>query len=189
MLQHRKSGPARNLYPVGFPENFADHERYWKEHWSWRTAFPKGRLKPDTVDTMRCAWAFLLDVFAKGQLSKPEDKLAAIFSIAADMGKYIGSPYIAGLWTDLLLEELLWLVEASAKDLKARTLVYQAPTWSWAAVNNPVKGIFAYGTRKPIFCFLTSRVAIEAETYDMVINQGLPRLRLVGKVLEALLNE
>lgn len=178
---------ACETFPVGYPEKYVLSERYWKEHCSLRAAFPKGRLESYTVDTMRCAWALLLDVFAKGQLSKSENKLAAIFGIAVDMGKYVGSPYVAGLWTDLLLEQLLWLVEASAKDLKARTLIYQAPTWSWAAVNNPMKGFFALGTRKPMFCFLISRVAVEAETYDMVINQGQPRLRLGGKMLEALL--
>ena len=178
---------ACETFPVGYPGKYVVSTRYWKELCSLRAAFPKGRLEPYTVDTMRCAWTLLLDVFTKGQLSKPENKLAAIFGIAADIGKYVGSPYVAGLWTDLLPEQLLWLVEASAKELKARTLIYQAPTWSWAAVNNPVKGFFALGTRKPIFCFLISRVAVEAETYDMVINQGQPRLRLQGKILEALL--
>lgn len=134
---------------------------------------------------MRMAWVQPESEFAKGQLTRPEDKIAAIFGVVAVMGKKVGSPYIAGLWTDLLPEQTLWRVEVSAEKLKARPLVYQAPTWSWAAVNNPVREIFAFGTFRQSSYFLISHVAIEAETHDMVIDQGPARLRLRGRLLDA----
>ena len=152
-----------------------------------RTRISKGERKPDSIDAMRLAWAILVVEYSRGQLTRRQDKLAAIFSVAVNIGKVISSSYFAGLWTDLLPEQLLWRVEASTEDLKARTTVYQAPAWPWAAANNPVGEFFTSGIFRSSFSFLISRVAVEAETYDMVIDQGQARLGLRGRLLNALL--
>lgn len=70
------------------------------------------------IDVMRLAWALFVKEFSKGKLSGAHDKLPAVLGVAIQTGEAISSPYVAGLWVDYLLEQLLWRVNARAEELR-----------------------------------------------------------------------
>ena len=180
---------ACETFPGGFPGNLVS-TAHWKQRCSVRRAMiDRKDLDLGAIDSMRMAWAFLVTEFSKGQLTRPQDKLAAVFGVATKMREAIDSPYVAGLWVNQLLEQLLWRVEASAEHLKPRSAVYQAPSWSWAAVNHPVREIFAFGIFRHNPHFLTEIIAIEGQNLDMVINPIPAGIRLRGRLFDVSLHK
>lgn len=82
-------------------------------------------------------WHSLVGIYTHRNLTLPTDRLPAISGIATRFGRILGDDYLAGLWKSRLATELLWRVGSSGNPTP-RPLVYQGPTWSWAAVNSPV---------------------------------------------------
>ena len=83
------------------------------------------------------AWDDAVSTFSRANLTNPrEDKLVALASIATKLE--IDDQLIAGLWQKRLPEQLLW--ERADRDLGVEddSLVYQAPSWSWASLNAAV---------------------------------------------------
>ena len=180
---------ACETFPGGFPGNLVS-TAHWKQRCSVRRAMiDRKDIKVGAIDSMRIAWAFLVIEFSKGQLTRPQDKLAAVFGVASKMREAIDSSYLAGLWVNQLLEQLLWRVEASAEHLRPRSAVYQAPSWSWAAVNHPVREIFAFGIFRYNPHFLIEIIAIEGHNLDMVINPTPARIRLRGRPFDVSLHK
>ena len=56
--------------------------------------------------------------------------------------------YLAGLWSDTIVSDLLWY----RRDYSSSSLPekWRAPTWSWAALNGPVKYIDTIGRVLPV---------------------------------------
>ena len=172
---------ACETYPAGFPENLVGTKSL-KQQCSTRSKFKKrGELSPWAIDRMRMTWAMFVAEFSEGKLSRAQDKLAAVRGVAAQMGVAIGSPYVAGLWLDQLPEQLLWRVEALLEDLRHFSTPYQAPSWSWAAVNHPVREAFADGLFRYNAQFFITFMGVEAENPGMVIYQDAACIRLRGK--------
>lgn len=86
----------------------------------------------------------LVQEYSYRKLTKPEDRLPALSGIArffqATLREEAGDQetklpqYLAGMWRDDLLEQLLWI----AKQPTTANHVYVAPTWSWASINGPI---------------------------------------------------
>ncbi|KAF2014864.1 HET-domain-containing protein [Aaosphaeria arxii CBS 175.79] len=111
-------------------------------------------------------WARIIETYSKTSLTNPEDKLIALSGMAKNMFKEIysgqrstGSQYVAGLWGIRLESQLLWYVEPLFDPIKntfsnpARSpeewstrgsKKYRSPSFSWAAIDNPDRGI-VYG--------------------------------------------
>lgn len=68
------------------------------------------------------------------ELTVSSDKLPAISGVAQEYQKITKSRYVAGMWEDTLLSQLLW----RAIDFVKRPDEYRAPTWSWASVDGEV---------------------------------------------------
>lgn len=64
------------------------------------------------------------------------DKLVACSAIAAQFHCLLPSEYIAGLWRDTLLTELIWYKREGTE--APRPTEYRAPSWSWASVDGGV---------------------------------------------------
>ncbi|EON61002.1 hypothetical protein W97_00212 [Coniosporium apollinis CBS 100218] len=96
-------------------------------------------LAPDDPSYERpvALWHSLVRTYTHRNLTLPTDRLPAISGIATQFGRILRDDYLAGLWKSRLATELLWSVD-SLEELTPRPLVYQGPTWSWAAVNSPV---------------------------------------------------
>jgi hypothetical protein len=81
-------------------------------------------------------WHQIVQIYTHRALSLPTDRLPAISGIAERYGKILGDDYVGGLWRSRLPQELLW---ASGPPLGSSPRKYQGPSWSWAAINGPVR--------------------------------------------------
>ncbi|KAL1942730.1 hypothetical protein VTO73DRAFT_4970 [Trametes versicolor] len=84
-------------------------------------------------------WLRVVEDYSKRSISDPLDKLVACGAIAQGFQRVLGAEYLAGVWRDTLLVDLLWR-KAEDKDAQlSRPALYRAPSWSWAAVEGPVR--------------------------------------------------
>ncbi len=90
-------------------------------------------------------WYYLLWAYGTRRLSEPSDKLPAMSGLARMFESRIQASYVAGLWSNALVEGLAWQGLLSTKDPATPTSqAYIAPSWSWASFD----GIAAAGTGK-----------------------------------------
>ncbi|KAE8310248.1 hypothetical protein BDV41DRAFT_579754 [Aspergillus transmontanensis] len=89
--------------------------------------------------------------------------------------------YLAGLWSDTLVIDLLWYV--TGKWLYTRPEPWRAPTWSWASMD----GGISYFTRFSHYDFLPALDIIEAECTCISVNSFGPAssglIELRGKLV------
>lgn len=84
-------------------------------------------------------WGDLVDAFTSRALTDYKDRLPAISAIAASYAaKRKPGPYLAGLWTDSLHDDLLWQVSDDEVD-SSRDQHSGFPTWSWASMSRPIE--------------------------------------------------
>lgn len=83
----------------------------------------------------------ILTPYSRRILTKPTDKLVALTAVVSRLQSEYDLTYLAGLWKDDLIRELLWYVIRSGH-AKDQTPTYQesfyAPSWSWASVHAPM---------------------------------------------------
>ncbi|KAL1946195.1 hypothetical protein VTO73DRAFT_15322 [Trametes versicolor] len=89
------------------------------------------------------AWTDIVHQYTRRTIGKASDKLVACGALAEAFHRVLGSHYVAGLWCDTLLQDLLWVrMEDDRLRLKtgdSRPAQYRAPSWSWAAVEGAVR--------------------------------------------------
>lgn len=81
-------------------------------------------------------WHSTVAGYSGRQLTYATDRLPAISGLAAKYQQLSGHRYVAGLWKETLLEDMLWVCEAHPS--YARPSEYLAPTFSWASITGPV---------------------------------------------------
>ncbi|KAL9624908.1 MAG: hypothetical protein Q9160_000955 [Pyrenula sp. 1 TL-2023] len=93
-------------------------------------------------------WAAAVQDYSRRFLSYQSDILVALGALAQEFhtrnGPEIGT-YIAGLWSNMLLEGLLWHISQPPHSGRASyippsrtTSEYHAPSWSWASCGQPI---------------------------------------------------
>lgn len=94
---------------------------------------------------LKTQWYSLLEAFSRKNLTFLSDKLPAISALAHEIQYATNDDYIAGLWKSDLIRGLLWnRVGRTEKECQIyRTasrsdMECQVPSWSWAAVDEPV---------------------------------------------------
>jgi hypothetical protein len=95
------------------------------------------------------SWAEFIEDFSSRSLSCSEDKLSAMSAVAIEYHRISGWTYAAGLWLETILIDLFWQLDDKFEWLRSwqsrswpkmqRPLTYRAPSWSWTAVDGPVK--------------------------------------------------
>ncbi|KAF5012675.1 hypothetical protein FDECE_1306 [Fusarium decemcellulare] len=75
--------------------------------------------------------------FTKGLLTNPMDKLPALSGVASRFQEMTGDQYVAGLWKNDILNQLVWEVDLFG--VKRAPRQYRAPSFSWASVDGPVR--------------------------------------------------
>lgn len=93
-------------------------------------------------------WRSIRMDYCRRELSFLGDKLNAISALASEISRATGWVYIAGLWREHLIDELLWCHINSKRfedrlpsdypilrSTKARAAETVAPSWSWASVS------------------------------------------------------
>ncbi|KAI0334690.1 HET-domain-containing protein [Cubamyces sp. BRFM 1775] len=92
--------------------------------------------------TIHWAWLQVVMDYTRRSLSYSSDKLVACAGLAEEFACALGTqvPYLAGLWRDSLLCDLLWFV---APDKIGSRGDGRAPSWSWAASDHAVSFQYA----------------------------------------------
>lgn len=82
-------------------------------------------------------WHAIVEEFSQLGLTKSRDKLPALSGIAQQISLMRKGVYLAGLWTDTIVTDLLWyrLDPSTAKF----TSNWRCPTFSWASHDGPVR--------------------------------------------------
>ncbi|RYP04523.1 hypothetical protein DL765_010165 [Monosporascus sp. GIB2] len=88
-------------------------------------------------------WHSTVEKFTLLQISVDSDKLPALSGLAKHSARLRpDSTYLAGLWSNSLWRDLLWLnSDAVSQELEARKnhpAAWRAPSWSWAAIDSQV---------------------------------------------------
>ncbi|KAL1950436.1 hypothetical protein VTO73DRAFT_5560 [Trametes versicolor] len=86
--------------------------------------------------TAHQSWLELIEDYSQRKVTVSTDKLVACSAIAAQFHCLLPSEYIAGLWRDTLLTELIWYRREGTE--APRPTEYRAPSWSWASVDGGV---------------------------------------------------
>jgi hypothetical protein len=103
---------------------------------------PRSPLSAEEWEASREGWFSARGNYTRRSLTSPEDKLVAFAGIAELFhNAWDQTPYLAGLWEDTLLEDLLWHRQPGAdRVLLPRPARYRAPSWSWASVDGYIEG-------------------------------------------------
>jgi hypothetical protein len=123
---------ASERFPAGFPERM----RRTKQ----RDVY-KGACKAEVDKKVFLhAWDSLVDLYTNCNLTYGSDKLPAISALAKNMQDTTSweGEYLAGLWKNQLIDQLLWSTQYGAR----RSKDYRAPSWSWASVDGPISANF-----------------------------------------------
>ncbi|KAL1874521.1 hypothetical protein Daus18300_003540 [Diaporthe australafricana] len=119
----------------------------------------------------------VLRPYSSRRLTKPTDKLVALSALASLFQARFKGNYLAGLWREDLLRELLWVTRASDK---GRSESSDAPSWSWASASmNGQWGPSFNDLRCPE---IPLAQVLEASTHPSTINKFGPVSRGVIKL-------
>lgn len=93
-------------------------------------------------------WAKIAWHYSEANLTYGSDRLAALSGIAARQHEATGDQYLAGLWRESLIYDLLWRLEEHLEDFSPPGTErpernrcrpqWRAPTWSWISVDGKV---------------------------------------------------
>ncbi|KAL0937531.1 uncharacterized protein CTRU02_207262 [Colletotrichum truncatum] len=89
------------------------------------------RSEPDDAEIMYEAWHAFVTEYSSKSMTKQDDILVAVSSLAEIVSKRTQDDYLAGLWRANLVNDLLWQTDES----RSRSKVYSAPSWSWASTH------------------------------------------------------
>jgi len=88
------------------------------------------------VDNLTARWHEIIKHYSRLYLTIESDLLPAIAGLAREAEGCRTGSYLAGLWEDSLIEDLLWRVDQlGTGQSERRPALYRAPTWPWASVN------------------------------------------------------
>ena len=85
------------------------------------------------------AWYRLIERYCWAHFTYTSDKLVALSGIARRANTYHSDRYVAGLWSENLVEGLAWHTRYYKTRGPRRPTIYIAPSWSWASVDAIVK--------------------------------------------------
>ncbi|KAF2170602.1 hypothetical protein M409DRAFT_51613 [Zasmidium cellare ATCC 36951] len=84
-------------------------------------------------------WRMIVQQYTSRQLTYASDKLPAISGVASLMPQASRTRYIAGLWEESLVLDLMWQANPAPKEVLAYPPdELTAPSWSWACLNRKV---------------------------------------------------
>ncbi|KAI0828065.1 heterokaryon incompatibility protein-domain-containing protein [Trametes gibbosa] len=88
---------------------------------------------------MHFVWDRIVEDYCRRSITVESDKLVACGVIAQEFQRVLRADYLAGLWRDSLVQDLIWQRDGTKGELpRLRPAAYRAPSWSWAAVEGPI---------------------------------------------------
>ncbi|KAI0441683.1 heterokaryon incompatibility protein-domain-containing protein [Xylaria telfairii] len=92
-------------------------------------------------------WHELVKTYSGRDLTFHADKLPALAGAAAEMSQILNSKYLAGLWRENLLYDLLWHSDTwgveNSEQPPPTPLNNGSPSWSWASLNGRISYKFS----------------------------------------------
>ncbi|KAH8595100.1 heterokaryon incompatibility protein-domain-containing protein [Bisporella sp. PMI_857] len=172
-LQDRSPHIRNN--PIEFEMGWAFQERLsstrlleygtFRTHWLCRTRCTSDRYSHSYDDYQLKLlwrdrfWSHSVDTFTHKQLTFQSDRLAAIAGVARRYQPIFKDDYLAGIWKSPLPYGLLWIVDTFAiTSFEKRPEHYLAPSWSWAAVIQPVSTRVFDSSGSPVVQILDAKV-------------------------------
>lgn len=84
--------------------------------------------------TVPNTWHRMVEAYCRLSLTNPSDIMPALSGLAEQVRtRREGSVYLAGLWSDTIMDDLLWRVRL--QDYRFMVRPWRAPTWSWASTH------------------------------------------------------
>jgi hypothetical protein len=96
------------------------------------------------------AWHQIVELYTTLNMTYEKDKFNAISGLARRVNR-MESDYVAGLWMDSLVADMLWEVLVPSE----RPSVWRAPSWSWASVNSRVTYVSELRNNKKVDSYLS----------------------------------
>lgn len=90
---------------------------------------------PDRLDAVE-NWHRIVEQYSSMKLTTQTDRLPALSGLAVRSSPVLGI-YLAGLWNNSLVSDLMWRVNRLDVGIE-RATEYIGPSWSWASVTGPV---------------------------------------------------
>jgi hypothetical protein len=94
------------------------------------------KLQPSTID-----WHTIVIIYASRVVTHEKDKLPALLGLAKLYQQATKKDYLAGLWKQTLLKDLLWKEQHliyGNKVSRGYPSQYRAPSWSWASIDGNI---------------------------------------------------
>jgi hypothetical protein len=101
---------------------------------------PTGLSRIETTIKHSRSWIQVIEDYSNRKLTNPNDKLPALSGLASKFGNVTGFTYIAGLWKESILYDLVWQRDIGPVSVSSTWL---APSFSWASAPSPVHYRFA----------------------------------------------
>ena len=136
---------ASEVYPCGFPRAMVVHNVKlrvpWLERLQWNDDYDDWGHERPYMDTESALayWQVVVEAYSLGQLTFASDKMIALSGLASIMTEFLHGRYLAGIWEQNLLHQLVWYVRgpgASVGDTPRTE--YRCPSWSWMSVDAPI---------------------------------------------------
>ncbi|KAL1390170.1 heterokaryon incompatibility protein-domain-containing protein [Phyllosticta capitalensis] len=108
--------------------------------------FPESESNSESNDSFHCVETIwrnaVAQLYSKFEITNPGDRLVALGAISEQFQQVRpGSEYLAGLWTDSLPDDLLWLAVLPSKfsNTFPPQRHFNFPTWSWASFKGEIE--------------------------------------------------
>jgi hypothetical protein len=166
----RLAGNSRNTQYVDGWEGGSNNQFYGNSrNWLFNNFDPVHKKHEEHLDE----WSRVVDSYSARSLTFLSDKLPALSGAADKFGCILSDTYVAGMWQNALRFNLCWYRKNRAwPPLIARPRAYQAPSWSWASINEQVtmyspKNFHAAGSK-----FLIQILHCEVRLADEMVPYG-----------------
>lgn len=190
---------ACEAFPRELPQRLRGQEQWLAQYCASQLDELEGDVydsADDIRERLRKIWSDLVWMYARCQLTRPEDKLLAMSGLVQRFYTAFGSfaaplwgdRYLAGLWESDLPHSLLWSVsdpKRSGAVESVRPPHYRAPSWSWAVVDAPIQTVRRYYKDRGT-CLVEHLSAWAVPLSDDLTGQvsdGL--LRICGRLVQA----
>lgn len=114
------------------------------------------------------AWSEILTTYTGSDLTFEKDRLIAIAGLAKVVASKTGGTYLAGIWLDSWMQDLLWepvKERARGSKLKPEGLTMVPPSWSWLGFSGTVEYGIVLSGEGPRISIMTPNL-FESATYQ-----------------------
>ncbi|KAL2073828.1 hypothetical protein VTL71DRAFT_11154 [Oculimacula yallundae] len=110
----------------------------------------KSAIASATSDRDAKLWHWIVNAYSVTKLTFDSDRLIALAGVSQAFEHEARGQFLAGLWSNTLLIDLLWFTTKGAP--APRTESFVAPSWSWASLSSGTVIYFHYLSNLPSPC-------------------------------------